>query len=199
MAADRFVHWRGTPPSRERIQMLLEDFVGADGTVEWKEEPHPHPSPHYGGRFFIDFRGTMTSALRRAVPEAPDMHGAEDARGRWIEVYVGTDNIDVITRAADDFVHAVADGIAAAAARAFHGVRDEDDVWLLGAEGTDCGLIIADWIAALVRAVDVGDWPLAAAVDGAIRNTLTMCWQRRVAERCRYQRRWTRLRVEANA
>lgn len=100
MAADRFVYWKERKPSREEVELVLTNFLGGIGKVEWKT-----------GRFFMDIPGKSKDAMNgiefvESVPE-------EVMRpNRWIEIYLTDDYIDIITRSQDHFTNSLADGLA---------------------------------------------------------------------------------------
>jgi len=95
--------------------------VGETGKVKWDEEGH---------RFYAIFPGKPSGALRRAAPDLAFPWGDDPQfyhQERWFEVYLDKNDghIDVITRIADEFVNAVADGFANLCARVWEGTREE--------------------------------------------------------------------------
>lgn len=116
MAADRFVYFEGDrAPSSAEVECILEDFF--NGVGELKRD---------GARWTVLLPGKPRSALqgvkgalRRPFPDEE----------RWLEVYHQHGKkpyVDVITRAQDDFVCSLADGLVAVFARFYRG-RVEDD------------------------------------------------------------------------
>lgn len=116
MACDRFVYWKTKDkPSREQIQLVLEDYVrDLAKSVEWDEK---------GSRFFVALPGMCSNPAAR-VTESDTIRGmaAEDRMNeRWFEVYVGDDNIDVITRHGDWITNAIATEFARICAQFWNG------------------------------------------------------------------------------
>jgi len=124
MSLDRFVRWEGEGPTREELELVLEDYIGESGVVRWDER---------SGRFWISFAthapghglAAHSDAYRRAglvtgvVKQAAMLRYHEGARS--IEVYVDRDHVDVITRMADDFTNGVAARLAEVLGRLFGG------------------------------------------------------------------------------
>lgn len=118
MSCDRFVYFdAGNVPSREDVGTLIDDYLG--GVMRSKEWG--------GGRWTVSLVGICSFPLRRLEPEwtPSKAWAAEQPRPRWLEVYIGGDNIDVITRGQDDLVTLIADGLAMLIARYWKG-RLED-------------------------------------------------------------------------
>jgi hypothetical protein len=123
MATDRFIWFGGAArvPARDDVAKLLEDFVDDAGYVAWNNEQ---------SRFYITLYGVVTDPLRCLCERGTTrqaMIGADEngLRPRWIEVHIGEDNIDVITRHMDAFTMCVADGITRSIARHWDGWLDE--------------------------------------------------------------------------
>lgn len=120
MSADRFIYFKEKRPTKEEIQFVLEDYFRDIATsIEWRQD---------GNRFFVNLPGKCYHPLKRVLPEnmayvwkAFD----EEQRERWIEVYLGRDNIDVITRMQDEVTAHLADGFVKVVARWWQG-RVED-------------------------------------------------------------------------
>lgn len=110
MAYDRFVYWNKTKalvPTREDVGAVLAAYLGAGGTVEWVEGQ---------GRFYANLAG----------PGSDPRQPKDLLRGtRWFEVFIHEDSVDVITRQADSFTNAVADGFANVCMRQWDGRRSE--------------------------------------------------------------------------
>lgn len=115
MAYDRFVYWNTSRrPTREQLQMVLEDYLNGIATeVKWDHD-----------RFFAKLSGKQTHPLRR-MPENEVARYAvmatEEVEERWIEVWIGNDCIDVMTRFADELTNRIADGFAQLCARFWNG------------------------------------------------------------------------------
>lgn len=117
MAADRFVYFEGgrAPSSSTEVERILENFFNGVGEIKLD-----------GARWTVLLPGKPRSALqgvkgalRRPLPDDE----------RWLEVYHQQGKkpyVDVITRAQDDFVCSLADGLVAVFAR-FYGGRVEGD------------------------------------------------------------------------
>lgn len=103
MALDRFVYWNdGEMPTREQIQFALEDYVrDLAESVKW-DGP--------GNRFFVLLPGMCSNPAIRITDSDTIRRMAEEERKteRWFEVYVGDDNIDVITRHGDWITNGIA-------------------------------------------------------------------------------------------
>lgn len=125
MSTDHIVCFNGVPvPARNDVCKLLEDFVGAGGTVRWVDEQN---------RFYVDLVGTYSDPLRRLDDHFAMIHNElskeydGSPRPRWIEVWFGDDCIDVMTRQADDFTHWLAHGIAWKIGRFWNGTYTPPD------------------------------------------------------------------------
>ena len=122
MALDRFIHFdHGNVPSAQRVKDVLHDFLGPQNSEFRVTED--------GDRLTAVLPGRPSEILRRAVPDAtPCRCSDEELYGeeRWIEVHIGSDNIDVITRSADAFTNAVAEGFARRATELFSGRADSE-------------------------------------------------------------------------
>jgi hypothetical protein len=110
MACDRFVNWKKDKPrpTREEVELVIRDYFGSVATeVRWDHD-----------RFFITLVGQQTHPLERVDPNHPVIAGLNHYRklaekgeadvGRWIEVWLGQDSLDVITRMADPLTNACA-------------------------------------------------------------------------------------------
>lgn len=113
MACDRFVYF-ATVPSREDIGKISEDFLGAFlVSSEWASSRWTFLLVGHKSFPFRRIDG-ISPALQRA-------HEEEAQEERWIEVFIGDDNIDVITRRQDPAVNALAEGLAKCIARRWDG------------------------------------------------------------------------------
>ena len=125
MSTDYLVRFNNVPvPARDDVCKLLEDYVGAGGTVRWVGEQN---------RFYVDLLDGYSDPLQRLdtyfAMLYEDLSKEHDGspRPRWIEVWFGDDCIDVMTRMADDFTMAIAKGIAAKIARFWDGTYTPPD------------------------------------------------------------------------
>lgn len=112
MACDRFVNFKESRPAKAELEAILRNFLGGCGTVEWKED-----------RWFLDVPGIPTSMFND-VPGARFTYQGNEKR--WIEVFWGKDNVDVITRQADNFTNALAAELASSLARFYMAELDDD-------------------------------------------------------------------------
>lgn len=104
MSCDRFVHWKDNRPTKDELQFALEDYIGKAGKVKWSED---------GGRWTCRLAGNSSFPLQRVLPVDNifvKAFWAEHPWERWFEVFWGDDYISVITRRADEYTSAVADG-----------------------------------------------------------------------------------------
>lgn len=119
MAADRFVYFRKQVPSREHLQKILENYFGGCGNIT-------EDKPNW---WKIVLPGKTTSPFD-GIPDGL-RHPTFGNDGRWIEVIFQPGkrgaSVDVLTRAQDEFTHAIALGLARALARFYRGEFDEDD------------------------------------------------------------------------
>lgn len=113
MSQDRFVKLRDTPPTVAELQWLLEDFfAGAAESIHWG-----------GDRFFVNLGGQCSDPLRRL---GRDRYAPEPFL-RWLEVWCSREDpktISVITRHGDEYVSALADGIARLLALRWNGTEE---------------------------------------------------------------------------
>jgi hypothetical protein len=112
MARDRFVWFdapapTATAPAADDLGDYLRLYVSDGGTVEWSRD-----------RWMVTLPGTPRDLAGRLGPE--DMPEC-----RWFEVWRSDESVDVITRMADAFTNAVADGFAARVAERWRGRREE--------------------------------------------------------------------------
>lgn len=115
MALDRFIYWGKKRPTKKQLAIVLTDYLGGVGECTWG-----------GGRWTCTLLGRPTLALRSLYKTFADVDGdmADMPRVRWFEVFWGKGNIDVITRQADDYTNAVAEGFTALCARHWQGRRE---------------------------------------------------------------------------
>lgn len=118
MALDRFVNFGAdsAPRRRDDIEALLVDYFDAAATsVSWERD-----------RFFVHLVGKTSPALARQH-DVPDWYRyVEPERAtRWIEVWLGEDCIDVMTRNQDELTNDLAAGLARLIARFWRGKLEE--------------------------------------------------------------------------
>lgn len=112
MPQDRVVRWREVRPDNGQIKEALEDYVGKAGSVFMKD------------RLYCVLPGKTSSALKRAAPGFARPAEIECDTKRLFEVCVHEDSIYVITRMADEFTAAVAEGFAVLCANTWRGERE---------------------------------------------------------------------------
>lgn len=115
MSSDRFVYWNDRKPTREQLQLVLEDYVrDLAESVEWDEE---------GSRFFVKLPGMGCHPATRIADDAvmERMYLMDQKTERWFEVFVCDDNVDIITRHGDRITHAIATEFARICAQFWQG------------------------------------------------------------------------------
>jgi len=119
MARDRFIWFKGEHkvPSKDDVQSVLTHFIGEAGTVEWRKDQ---------SRFYMVLQGDPSWPFTDMDLGVHNPHGEDKGRSRWIEVYMGKDNIDVMTRMMDEYTNTVADGVAKMIARFWQGQLEDD-------------------------------------------------------------------------
>lgn len=121
MSTDRTIHWISRrAPTRADVDQVLRDFFnGAATSIRWDRD-----------RFVVIVPGKHRNALCTVSPIIGSRHQRERVgksaplpSQRWLEVWIDPDDgtVDVITRQADDYTCALADGIAAVLARYWEG------------------------------------------------------------------------------
>ena len=118
MASDRFIWFKGEHkvPSKDDVESVLKNFFGeGTATLSWGE-----------GRFYATLPGTPSFPFRELPDALRDPFEGEGDRERWIEVYMDTDNIDVMTRGMDEYTNVLAEGIAGMIARYWQGELEDD-------------------------------------------------------------------------
>lgn len=82
VALDRFVTLRN-PPSKRMLETVIRTFFGGGASqITWSND-----------RFFVT------------------LHGTNEERERWIEVWFRDNKVDVLTRQQDAYTNALADGL----------------------------------------------------------------------------------------
>ena len=115
MSLDRYVNFKTKKPTKEQLQMILEDYLGGIGEIEC-----------HSSRWFVALPGKPSFPFRRldGLEDYQAMYSQAD--GRYFEVYINLEpaadnpNIDVLTRVADEFTNNVAQGFAELIARYFN-------------------------------------------------------------------------------
>jgi len=98
MALDRFVYWKKKKrPSRKKVKTLVEDFFKGL-SLEITEQDNS---------LYILLPGKPHSPWARLLPSI----GKEIQKERWIEVYIDTHYVDVITRLGDHITNVLAEGL----------------------------------------------------------------------------------------
>lgn len=105
MALDRFVYWQNKKPSDDELKWALEDYLSSVGEIDYKK-------PDW---WIITLPGVSCSPFRRIAEIS--FYESE----RWFEIFIQDDNIDVLTRQADEFTNNVAQGFAELCARYWEG------------------------------------------------------------------------------
>lgn len=135
MSYDRFLRFSdGHIPPPEQFGVLLFAYLGNIGEVVWREDMR---------RWLVTLPGNSSDTMpavwrlvgeklrREGHPDAPaaddpereSIYASHEEPGypRWFEVFVAehVEHVSIITRHADTYTNAVADGFAKLAARAF--------------------------------------------------------------------------------
>jgi hypothetical protein len=120
MALDRFVRFgKKRKPLREQIGLVVEDYFASIA----KEVKFDH------GRWYVTLPGNRTEALgRTTVAELGGKFMSDEVRERWIEVVLGDDHVDVLTRSMDEPTNALAAGLERVLRRYFKLVEFEGGV-----------------------------------------------------------------------
>lgn len=111
MALDRFVKFTDKRPTREEVELVLCNFLGGVGSVEWAEGQR---------RFYVTLPGKNSFPFN-GIASALAQLGQYHPDGRWIEVYIDDEQFDVITRQQDEFTNVLAKGISKMFARFWQG------------------------------------------------------------------------------
>lgn len=112
MACDRFIGWQSdNQPSRDDVESVLRHFFSGAAVITWNND-----------RFFVWLPGHNTNPFQGLQPSLADPDN--EPRTRWIEVWLGDDSLDVLTREHDEYTNSLAEGLAAAFARYWNGERE---------------------------------------------------------------------------
>lgn len=116
MAQDRFVYWGKTKkPTNKQVEIVCTCYFGS-GASDIQVSPKEK-------RITITLFGEISHPLRLikgAMPWPPSEYIT-----RYIEVYIDTKYVDIITRQQDEYTNALAEGLADIFARFWEGRRDE--------------------------------------------------------------------------
>ena len=115
MGCDRFVYFEKAPSSGD-VGAVLRDFFKGIATKVYFD----------GNRWFVDLPGTNSFAFASFEPLRASVF---DGDKRWIEVFVASDNVDVITRCQDEVTNALAEGFVRCIQRYWHG--ESEDEWVI--------------------------------------------------------------------
>lgn len=122
MSSDTFVYWKTKRrPTRKEAQKVIRDFFGPVAkTIRWRQD-----------RFFVTLIGEWSHPLVRVAEgemreifkrSKPKDRGWE---GRFLEVWLGKDCMDVMTRVQDEFTNVCQRGLAAVFARFWKGKLED--------------------------------------------------------------------------
>lgn len=118
MAADRFVYWAERKPTQAEVEAVLRNFFDEAATeIKWDKD-----------RFFVTLVGKKSFVFKGLGHplEAAELADITDTRWgtgpiRSIEIWLGSDTLDVMTRHGDAFTSALADGLVQVFARFWQG------------------------------------------------------------------------------
>lgn len=123
MAADWFIRFqKNNKPKKAHLQLILEDFFrGVATEVRWDRD-----------RWFVTLPGSPSWPLARMPDVSENMRQAKKEDGveedgsprpRWMEVWRDTKDgtVNIMTRSQDEFMNALAEGLAKLIARYWQG------------------------------------------------------------------------------
>ena len=120
MSRDRFITYDKRRPSVADVEKVITQYFGPDvAKVEWNATQR---------RFYVTLRGRWSHPLRGVMAISPgELEWGEYPHDlRSIEVYVASaEPLDVITRHADAFTNASADGLASQLAYGWGGTIEK--------------------------------------------------------------------------
>src|ERR1019366_9963794 len=102
-------------PTDEQLRQVVEDFFNGVGEIS-DNYSRKHERPWW----IVLLPGTPSNPLKRIFPEVFE-HQPPGGKERWLEVVVDDGSVDVLTRQADDFTNALADGLAEVLCRGWSG------------------------------------------------------------------------------
>jgi len=119
MSCDRFIRFdKGKVPLRADLKFALEDYLGAFMThIKW-----------VNGSWVAQLEGGKSWPFKRLEADSRLAAAREEEakENRCIEVFIASDNIDVITRRADEATMNLADGFAKLVTRYWKGKLEMD-------------------------------------------------------------------------
>lgn len=176
MSSDRFIYFEpGKVPSSEDVGTLIEDYLGAAMvSKEWD-----------ASRWTVLLSGTISFPFVRLEPEwVPSLAArAEAGRKRSIEVYIGEDYIDVLTRSQDRYTSVLADGLVELVAHYWEGNVEQP-----GAPVVQLSLAerFLDWYPRhtnlYIRGAAGKDWKTRLELDQELADVLNPFLQQLVSE-----------------
>lgn len=119
MARDLFVYWQDKKPTKEVFELVLKNYLGEIGTVEFNNK-----------RGTCSLPGKLTHPFKD-VPGFPQevCVAAQETPERWFEVFWHTgetNTIDIITRQQDYFTNVVATGLADPCVQYWKAKKEDD-------------------------------------------------------------------------
>lgn len=110
MSLDRFVRFDKKKPTVDELKHILEDYIKDLGSISYSSNESV---------WFVKLPGKPSFPFKTIYPEM----GHQVHEERWFEVWVGAldvaNNIDVLTRQADELTNVIAEGYAKIVARFF--------------------------------------------------------------------------------
>jgi hypothetical protein len=101
MSQSRYITWKKGKPNPKKLLSVIECFLSGVGNVVYR---------HDSKDFLICLPGIPKNPLHDLEPR--EWTEWQLATGRWIEVDIGHDGVDVLTRRQDDYVQSLAAGLA---------------------------------------------------------------------------------------
>ena len=120
MAQDRFIYWEDNTkrPSIEELEETLRRYLHCGDEVERQGDI----------TLIATLPGTACHVWRPDLDAVEHEMGGAKNRERWFEIYCNPDSTyDVLTRHADEFTNAIADGFAALVARYWGGTWNREE------------------------------------------------------------------------
>lgn len=118
MATDIFIYWKTEVPTRDEIQLCLEDYVRGMGIVSWEDD-----------RFFVMLNGSYSYPFARAGVSTPSMRAvARERRNdpREFEVWFDKECLDVIIRFGDEITGVIARGFSELIRRGWEALTQDE-------------------------------------------------------------------------
>lgn len=119
MSCDRFVYWTEDRPTPDQLFAITRDFFGDTATVTRKANGTIYAK--------MGARSEPLAAVSEYVAKGVELEKAFPVRPqtRCIELFPHDNSVDVITRLADEFTDALADGLARLLARYYRARLDD--------------------------------------------------------------------------